>query len=332
MPKEGVEDLEAASPDASETTLDDASTASETTETDESTADSSPADDKDEKTILSVVRDAVQPAKDVADPSTAETSDHQTDDKSTAEPDNEDFADVPFHQHPRFRELIAQRNDLRAPAESYRKIESFLTENAVKPEEASEALQWVALMKSDPAKAWEQIKPTIQGLLLTIGEVLPPDIRAQVASGQLSADVAKALAKERAKATIAQGQMSFREQQAAAQRQQTEAHAAAEKQAAVTAAARAWDASTRGSDPDFAKKERRLKSEVLLLQREEGVPDTPEGVKAQLNKALKAVNDELTASRPRRPGMKPVTGGSVSGSPRAQPTSILEIVQNVGAR
>jgi hypothetical protein len=320
-----VETGEAASLDASDDTLDDAAAVI----ADDSTADSSPAT-KDDKTILSVVRDAVQP-KDVADPSTAQPSDHQAAPTQT-EPDNEDFADAPFHKHPRFRELIQQRNDLRAPAESYRKIEAFLTENAIESQEASDALTWVALMKRDPEKAWEQIKPTIQNLLVTIGDVLPPDLRAQVTSGQLSPDVAKALAKERAKATIAQGQMSFRDQQAEAQRRRTEAEQAATRQGAVTAAARAWDAEVRGRDPDYAKKERRLRSEVLLLQREDGVPDTAEGVKAQLSKALKAVNAEFAAAIPRRPGMKPVTGGSVAGNPRAQPSSILEIVQNAGAR
>ena len=158
------------------------------------------------------------------------------------------------------------------------------------------------------------------------------DIRAQVQSGQLSADVAKALAKERAKATIAQGQMSFRDQQVEAQRLRQEADTVSQKQAAVSAAAREWEATTRNSDPDFTKKERRLKAEVILLQREDGVPDTKEGVKAQLDKAIKAVNAEFAAAMSRLPGVTPVTGGSVSGSPRAQPKSILEIVQSGGAR
>jgi hypothetical protein len=277
------------------------------------------------------VRDAVQP-KSVADPSAAEPSDHQAAPPKQSEPDNEAFGDVPFHNHPRFRELIQQRNDLRAPAESYKKIEAFLVENAIEPKEASDALNWVALTKSDPEQAWAQIKPRIQDLLLTIGEVLPPDIRAQVQNGQLSADVAKALAKERAKATIAQGRLSFHDQQAEAQRKRQEATAVSEKQAAVSAAARAWDTAVRGRDADYAKKERRLKSEVLLLQREDGIPDTAEGVKAQLDKALKAVNAEFARAMPRRPGVTPVTGGSVSGSPRAQPNSVLEIVQSARAR
>lgn len=324
----GVQDEDVASPDTSvDETLDDASIVEAPAEIVEDVADSSPAEAKDD--ILSVVRNAVS-TKD-ADPSAAPPSDHQTA-PATTEPDNEGFADVPFHTHPRFRELIQQRNDLRPPAESYKKIEAFLSENAIAPQEASDALNWVALTKRDPEQAWAQIKPMIQDLLLTIGEVLPPDIRAQVQSGQLSADVAKALAKERAKATIAQGQMSFRDQQVEAQRLRQEADTVSQKQAAVSAAAREWEATTRNADPDFTKKERRLKAEVILLQREDGVPDTKEGVKAQLDKAIKAVNAEFAAARPRRPGVTPVTGGSVSGSPRAQPKSILEIVQSGGAR
>src|SRR5690606_18515796 len=116
-----VDNGDTTSLDVSDETLDDVNLVEATADAGDDIADSSPAE-QDEKTILSVVRDAAMPEA-VAAPSAAENSDHQ-DEPTQAEPDNENFGDVPFHQHPRFRELIQQRNDLRTPAESYRKIES----------------------------------------------------------------------------------------------------------------------------------------------------------------------------------------------------------------
>lgn len=322
----GVDDLDTTSPDVSDETLDDVVSEPVETTVDDTVADSSSAP-QDEKSALSIVRDAVQKSE-TPDPSAGKERDPQA--AQPKEPDDEHFSDVPFHQHPRFRALVQQRNDLRAPAESYRKIESFCTENAISSEEAASALNWIAQMKRDPAAAWNEIRPTIQGLLTTIGEILPADLQAQVQSGQMNRDVAKALAKERAKATIASGQMSFRDQQDAARQRVAAQQAQEQKVGQIRSAARDWEAAARSADADFARKERSLRKEVLLLQREDGVPDTAEGVKAQLAKALKAVNAEFAAARPRKPGIQPVTGGSTSGSPRAKPTSVLDIVKSYG--
>lgn len=323
----GVENLEAASPDASADTLDDVVAAPAEAAGDVEADSSSATQAKDEKSVLSIVRDAVKTGE-TPETSTGKERDHQA--AQPKEPDNEHYSDVPFHNHPRFRALIQERNDLRAPAESYRKIDSFCTENAITSEEAAAALNWLALTKRDPEKAWSEIRPTIQGLLTMIGEVLPQDLREKVAAGQMTAEVAKALSKERAKATIANGAMSFRDQQDAARQRAAEQRAQADKADQVRTAAREWETAARSADPDYARKEERLRKEVVYLQRVDGVPDTAEGVKAQLDKARKAVNAEFAAARQRRPGIQPVVGGSTSGTPRAKPTSVLEIVRNGG--
>jgi hypothetical protein len=47
-----------------------------------------------------------------------------------------------------------------------------------------------------------------------------------------------------------------------------------------------------------------IEREVAYLQRADGIPNTPDGVKAQLDKAYKAVNASLP--RPATPAPKPV--------------------------
>jgi hypothetical protein len=321
----GVDELDTTSPDVSPETL-DAGAASPEVVTE---AESSPAPQaKDEKSVLSIVRDAV--GKDETPESSAGKERDPQAAQSAKEPDDEDFSDAPFHKHPRFRALVEQRNALRPAAESYRKIEAFCTENAIESSEAAQALNWLAQMKRDPAAAWEEIKPTINALLVTIGEIIPPDLRAEINAGRMTQEHAKQLSKERAKATIANGAMSFRDQQETARQRAAAAQAQAEKIGSIKSAAREWEATARSGDADFAKKAEALEKEVLYLQRKDGVPDSADGVKAQLTKAMKAVNANLAALRPRRPGIQPVIGGSTSGTPRSKPKSVLEIIQSNG--
>ncbi len=326
----GVENQDTASPDVSEDTLDDVST-STVVETGDTTAESSSAgtDTGEKADLLSVVRNATGRGK-AATASPAEQSrDHPA--ASTKELDDENFSDAPFHQHPRFRQLIGQRNELKPLADKYRTIESFLTENAMSGEEATQALNTAALIKRDPEAAWAELKPIVQELLVTIGEVLPLDLKTQVQSGQMTQETAKLIAKERAKANLVKGQMSFGQAQAERQRQVAAQTAAQTAQHGVRAAVLAWETKAT-EDPDFAKKREDLQREVLFLQHRDGKPTTPEGVTKQLTDAMKAVNKRIEASRPRRPEIRPVTGGSTGGNPRAEPANTLDLVRNRGAR
>lgn len=324
----GVENQDVASPDTSDETLDDVVVSQPQASEVEDIADSSPAEAKDEpKSLLSVVRDAVDKTK---APESSPGDERGQQAAPTKEPDNEHFTDVPFHQHPRFRELVSQRNALKEPAARFNDLVQFMNENALSGEELTQAVNWAALRKRDPEAAWAEIKPIVQELLVTIGEVLPSDIRAQVQAGQLSPEAAKMLAKERAKATLARGQMTFSQAQEA-RRKAVERQTADEAlQASLRDAVREWSA-TQAKDPDFQKKQDDLKKEILFLQHTEGKPNTPEGVKEQLGRALKAVNSAIAARRPRRPDIRPVTGGSTGGNAQSEPRSMLDVVRQARA-
>ena len=67
----------------------------------------------DEKDTSSIIRDVVGDDEDEPDagssPEGEEDEDEDTEDlKGDAEPDNENYSDVPFNKHPRFRELLAE--------------------------------------------------------------------------------------------------------------------------------------------------------------------------------------------------------------------------------
>lgn len=329
-----VDEMEPNSADGSEITLDEAQVSdagSSGAEDAGASADPSAAQDQGEKgSLLDVVRDVV--AKRPAAPP-AETSDGQ-DKKLAAQTDptkrdDDNFTDVPFHKHPRFQELVAQRNEFKKDATRYQHLTNFLDENAVSNEEAARALNLAALMKRDPAEAWKELKPLVQDLLLRTGDILPTDLRQQVAAGQLTKDAAVMVARERAKATQLQGRADF-DQQVAARRQQNEA--ATREQEAATARRNAvaeWESAKRGpkGDPDFDKHYEDIEKELLWLHRRDGPAKDPAGVQKQLETAYKAVKARFAAAQPRRPGINPVTGGRVAGNPRTEPKTMLDVVR-----
>lgn len=297
----------------------------------EAPAESSTAEGETDAGLLSVVRNAVakgkpdgvaaSPAAESDDPN--ESEDASADDGTSDDP-KKDAKDgdekVPFHKHPRFQELVRQRDELKKPAEDYGKLQQWLAENSLSGEEAFNGLSMVALAKRDPAKAWEQIKPFVQDLALRAGAVLPPDLAQKVREGTLPRDAALELSRSRA--LIASADTRREQEQAAREQAQQETAARSLQAEAAT-----WESEVRATDVDFAAKQEALVREVVYLQKVEGVPDTPEGVRKQLDAAHRAVTKRLAATQPARRMMQPIGGGRANGTTRAAPQSMLDVVK-----
>lgn len=287
-------------------------------------AKSSPATGEDGPDLLDIVRDVVdkRPKAETASPAEGEdTGDKgQIDDKKD---DDEDYSDVPFSKHPRFKKLIAQRNELRVDATRYRNVQAFLDTNGLSADEAGDILVIGALAKTNPAEAWQRVKPWVQKLLVAAGEVLPEDVQQRVQAGEISHEAALELTRARAAAQSMQAAQSFREQQEAARRQR-------EASNSILGAASAWEEDRRLKDPNFSAKQEPLMREIAWLQAKEGRPTTPEGVRDQLQRAYKAVNAAFVPPQPKpapRPAVRPVTGGQVAGNQQPSQMTTLDIVR-----
>jgi hypothetical protein len=145
--------VEAASSDVSEDVIDQVAPATEA-----ENAASSPATESDDKDMLSIVRDVVDKAAEPKSEAVSQTAGEEVgdDEKKVAEADDE-FANVPFNKHPRFKAVITERNNLRGEintlkpdADRYRNVQTFLDQNSLTAEDASELLIVGALMKSKP--------------------------------------------------------------------------------------------------------------------------------------------------------------------------------------
>lgn len=284
---------------------------------------------EDEKPFdpLSIVRDAVD-ARKKDDPAPASSADGE--DNSEGQPgepkkqDDEEYSDVPFHKHPRFQQLLRKSKAYEQDAVRYQNVQGFLDQAGLSSEEAADGLAIMGLMKTNPSEAWRRLQPAVQKLLIAAGEVIPDDLQQRVQSGEMSREAAQELSRARAAAQNVTAAQSFREQQAA-RRQQTETVSA------VQSAAQVWEDDRRTKDPNFDAKYVDLQKEVAWLLRTEGQPTTPQGVRAQLKKAYDTVSARIAPpppAPPRRPAIRPITGGQVAGGqPLPANASTLDIVR-----
>jgi hypothetical protein len=325
-PEQDVEDLAPVSSDGAEV-KDVASSAAEPAVEGESAPSSSAEGVAKEKDTSSIVRDVVDAAKKAKTVAASPAEGDETGADAGATPpkeeDNENFSDVPFGKHRRFKELLRQRNEFKVDATEYRKIQSFLDSSGMSGAEAAEGLQTLARIKTDPAGALEQARPFLQKWLAAAGAVLPEDLSQRVKAGQMTEAHALELSRTRAEAESLRARGTF-------DQQRRERQAETSRQQAIVSAATDWEADRRRRDPNFDAKEGQLKKEIAYLIAIEGRPNTPEGVKDQLQRAYKAAGPAPAAVVPptqQRPAKTPVTGGSPPGSARPEPKSTLDIIR-----
>lgn len=319
----GVEDMGLDTPASPEVNLDALPSTAETG------VASSAAPEGEKFDLLSVVRNAVTPdgEGDAASPPGQETSDKPKTvaaETPKADPtDPNDYSDVPFHNHPRFKQLVTRAKQAEVGAKQFEQVQEFLTANSMTEDDAADALLIWAKMKTDPQAAWKELKPIVQRLLVEAGEVLPADLRQQVEARQITRDAAMEISRLRSQNGVSSKTLE-RQQQVAERRDQDS------RVQQIKSEAERWEQTMRERDPDFEQLRDGVLREIVFLQRTQGIPNSTTGVRQQLQEAYDAVKARVPAKA--RPAVRPVTGGRVaSGQPTAAPSSMLDIVRGATA-
>lgn len=304
---------------------------------DASSSAATDASKPDESDTLSVVRNVVEDdaGDDGTEESAASSAESEKDGQETgeeneqeeAEPDNENYSDVPFNKHPRFQEILGKLKTAETDAQRYANVEKFIDDQGLSGEEAADLLQIGGLMKTDPVAAWQRMKPVVQQVLVAAGEVLPEDLKTQVQNGEVSRERAMEISRLRAadKARGAREQFNT---------QRTETRQQRDEQNAIQTTVSTWEQERQSRDPNFAQKLPALEREVAWLQAREGKPKDAAGVKAQLQKAYDSVSKTFspaaqTQQRQKKPAVTPVTGGQVNGSVRPQARNTIDVIDQV---
>ena len=226
---------------------------------------------------------------------------------------------VPFHNHPRWKEMITEREALKPRAEQYDKIMNFMQQSSLSAEEMAEGMQVMAMMKNNPMEAYKAIKTYAERLAPYAGEVLPDDIKSKVNDGFIDADTAKELAALKAEREFIT-QRNNQAQQAHAN-QQVQANAKAMHDAVAT-----WEITEKSRDPDWsAKYEMVMDRARILLQ--QGQPKSPSEAIEIAQRALSEVNSRLRPLAGRNVSIKSPTSSLSSANTQTKPRSLEEVVR-----
>lgn len=300
-------------------------------------AASSTVDDQDDNqpaSLLDVVKTVVQPTG-PADTSGAEGEEGKTGTEAGTEGasseetgDETDDSKLPFHQHPRWKQVVAERNAYREDAEGYRKVTGFMQEHGLSAEDMADAYDISAKLKSgDPQRlqeALEWLEPRVATLKAQLGHVLPEDLQEKVDGGELDEAGAQEIARLRATD-------SLRTQQAERQRE-TEATNATERQVrevstAMATAVDEWEKGIKGSDPDYAKKaDLVLAKSQAIVARTGKAPTNAEEAVALAKQAYAEANEVLKAAIPPKRELKPTPRG-LSTPATTEPKSLKDAIR-----
>ena len=304
-------------------TVPESSDAKETSQT-----NSSESGDQDAKkkptSLLDAVKRAAQKTADT-ESSSVETNGKSAEEEGNSTPSLDDAAKsrstseadkkLPFHNHPRWKEMITERDAYRAESDEFRKVTSFMSANGLSTDEVAEGFQIMALMKTNPVEAHKKISEYKARLDAFVGNTLPPEIQKKVEEGYVDEESAKELARLKA-------QHSLYEQQQVNAMQQREQNVRGSIHSAVVN----WEQQMKVKDPDWSAKQEMVTDHVKLMMQSEK-PTTPEEAIALVERAHSIIKERLSRFAPQRRPVTHVSSSTSSAHATAQPRSLLEAVR-----
>jgi hypothetical protein len=154
----------------------------------------------------------------------------------------------------RFREVNeakatyeARVKELEPLAEAQRSVVQFCQENEISEQDFKQGMEFLRLVKTDPAEAKKLIAPVWEQLSSLTGDSLPKDLQQKVDDGILPLEYAKEIAALRGQKGMQVAKTQMSTQQLATQRQQAFVQS-------LQSAVKNWSDAKNVSDPDFKPK------------------------------------------------------------------------------
>jgi hypothetical protein len=271
----------------------------------------------------------------------------EADPTKVAKPEDEDGlpADESKTLHPKTKERFGKLTselkaaktkleELEPKAQKFGKIETFISNAGLSPQDVGGALQVAALLRSDPRAARERLQPIMAELDRMLGETLPAELQARVDQGLLTTEDAKALNRASADANLARRQateLTQRQQQEAQSRQQ---------QTAIDSTLNAittWEKQKAASDPDWHQKQPEI-SELVELAIERKTRElqrpywpTPEEAVKLSEDALAKVGERYKRFVPKPKAIDPPVNAGASPRSTAAPKNTMDIIRRTVA-
>ena len=237
--------------------------------------------------------------------------------------DGADEQAVPFHEHPRWKELQTQHKEaltrLQAAETQLKSEQDFREQHGITEEQWQAGLGMMATLNSDPAKFLSQIQPYLEYAAKVTGNLLPEDLAKRVEEGLDSKETAQALAKARAELERVKS-ASQHYQASQAQRLQSE----------IATAVQTWEDGQRKLDPDYTAKFDMIEGRFLALQRAKP-PRNPQEAVALAQRAYDDTIAWLRRASPKPASAKPLDARS-SPTKLAPPKTVQEAVARAMAK
>jgi len=246
--------------------------------------------------------------------------------EGTESKDEAESKEVPFHEHPRWKEqqqkladATRQLEDVKPLAEQYQRQAEYCERFGITETMVQDALRMAALLNNDPQEARKQLQPILEALDSYTGAKLPPDLAQKVKDGLVDEDTAKELQalRSRLQTTERKQEMTHRQAQEAA---------AAERNARMRAAVTQWEQQKMVTDPDYKSKADLVTDRFIALVHEKP-PRTPEEALALAEQALAAISKRVTGLVPKPPPVKGGINGASAKRVMPEFKSALEVAQ-----
>jgi len=243
----------------------------------------------------------------------------------------EEFDQLPTKTRKRMSKLLSQRNEARdlartyqPEAEGFRQLQGWVQANGMSQQEFEQGLGIMALIRTNPAEALKALQPIFTDLQRQVGEVLPDDIQGAVDAGNITAEYAAQLVRERNERARLESLNAEQHR-----RSQADDVARATQQAATEAVdgVKGWEAQWKSTDPDYQKKAPlvwdRIQAGLASLQLS-GHAVTKDAVLKIANDARKHVDEQLKHFTPTRREIRPVTEGGAARNTDAPPKTAID--------
>lgn len=214
--------------------------------------------------------------------------------------------------HPAYKKMEQDIAASQDAVQRYGAITTYMQDNAIQPQQMTQAMELCALAVNDPEQFYNRIVAIQQDYAVALKKSLPSDLQQEVDDGVMSEARAFELSSERMKARQA-------EAAATQANQRLETRTSADNAAAQQAFASRWLDQTAKKDPFVGQKVEAITGEYLRLSHIKGAPKDQSAQLAMLDEAHKNVSQRMAAARPSKPTPKVP---EYSASPRAAKANV----------
>lgn len=242
----------------------------------------------------------------------------------------------PFHEHPRWKEMVTERNELREfkkayepMVQRYQQVEQFRESYGINDEQYNAALEIAALLNTDPVRALEKLRPVMEALGQYDEKALPADLATDVENGDLTEERAQELAKLRAQTKAGEVRQKMTQQQREQQRV-----------IGIQQSLTDWDRATMKADPDFRPKAKQedpdgkyeMVMDKLRAQWAVRPVSSPQEATAQAQQAYESVQKMFSRFIPAKPAIKHLHSQSASVPAKKDPETAMDVANEIASK